>query len=184
MTMSVPYQEKTFPELKGLHIRSMNDSRLCERIKVLDRYCFPVKYTENYYNQYIRYSFHKYNQLAFYHDILVGSITCRLEETDTEGEYNLYIMTLGVLEAYRHLRIGSRLLQMILSAVHNETQTRIVAVLLHVQVGSTALKFYSAFDFKEVERLENYYKNLDEPNAILMRRVVPQPHLEHRKKAK
>ncbi|CBZ23147.1 putative acetyltransferase [Leishmania mexicana MHOM/GT/2001/U1103] len=182
--MSVPYEKKTFPPLRGLHIRPMNDSRLCERIKVLDDYCFPVKYTESYYNDYVRNSFHEFNQLAFYHDILVGSITCRLEKTATDSDYVLYIMTIGVLEAYRHLRIGSRLLQTVLSAVYNDTRNRIVAVTLHVQVGSPALEFYRQFNFEEVQLVENYYTDLDECNAILLRRVVPQPHFEHHKKLK
>ncbi|KAG5487690.1 hypothetical protein LSCM1_08053 [Leishmania martiniquensis] len=182
--MPASYEEKKFPPLKGLHIRPMNDSRLCERIKVLDDYCFPVKYTESYYDDYVRHSFHEFNQLAFYYDILVGSIMCRLEKTATDGEYVLYIMTIGVLEAYRHMRIGSRLLQTILTAVHNESRTRIVAVTLHVQVGSPALQFYRKFDFEEVRLVENYYSDLEECNAILLRRVVPQPHFEHHKKPK
>ena len=184
VVMSALYEEKTFAPLKGLHIRMLNDTRLTERIKVLDDYCFPVKYTESYYSNYVRNSFHPFNQLAFFNDILVGSITCRLQKTDVNGEYMLYIMTIGVLEPYRHLQIGSRLLQTVLSAVHNDTKTRIVEVTLHVQVGSSALEFYRRFNFEEVCVVEGYYSNLDECNAILLRRVVPQPFYENHKKSK
>lgn len=182
--MSVSYEEKTFAPLKGLHLRVHSDARLTERIKVLDNYCFPVKYTESYYTNYVRNSFHPFNQLAFYHDILVGSITCRLEKTDVDGEYTLYIMTIGVLEPYRHMQIGSRLLQAVLTAVQHDTKTRITAVTLHVQVGSSALEFYRRFNFEEVRVVENYYSDLDECNAILLRRVVPQPFFEGHRKGK
>jgi N-alpha-acetyltransferase 50 len=182
--MSALYEEKTFAPLPGLHIRMMNDTRLTERIKVLDHYCFPVKYQESYYSNFVRNSFHPFNQLAFFHDMLVGSITCRLETTEVEGEYTLYIMTIGVLEPYRHMQIGSRLLQTVLNAVHNNQKTRIVAVTLHVQVGSSALEFYRCFNFEEERVVENYYSDLDECNAILLRRVVPQPFFENHKKSK
>ncbi|KAK7195256.1 acetyltransferase [Novymonas esmeraldas] len=179
--MPAAYEERTFPALAGLQIRALNDSRLCERIKVLDGYCFPVKYTESYYADYVRYSFHEFNLLAFYHDILVGSITCRLQKTDTEGEHVLYVMTIGVLAAYRHLGIGSRLLQTVLSNVHHNTRTRITGVTLHVQVGSPALEFYRRFDFEELQLVEDYYADLEECNAILLHRAVPQPHMEQQK---
>lgn len=182
--MAVPYKEKAFPPLKGLHIRAHSDTRLTERIRVLDDYCFPVKYQESYYSTYVRNSFHPFNQLAFFHDILVGSITCRLERGETEGECVLYIMTIGVLEPYRHMMIGSRLLQAVLSAVYHDTKTRISAVTLHVQVGSSALEFYRKFDFEEAQLVEGYYTDLEECNAILLRRVVPQPFFESHKKGK
>jgi hypothetical protein len=45
---------------------------------------------------------------AFFGDIFVGALSCRVEAT-AEGE-KLYVMTLGVLSPYRHLKIGTRTL--------------------------------------------------------------------------
>ncbi|KPA73581.1 putative acetyltransferase [Leptomonas pyrrhocoris] len=182
--MSAPYEEKNFAPLKGLHLRVTGGGRLTERIKVLDHYCFPIKYQESYYSNYVRSCLHPFNQVAFFHDLLVGSITCRLEKAEEEGALNLYIMTIGVLEPYRNMQIGARLLQAVLTAVYHDAKVRIAAVTLHVQVGSPALAFYRRFNFEEVRVVEKYYSDLEECNAILLRRVVPQPFLESHKKSR
>lgn len=175
--MSGPFTPTELPPIAGLIIRPLNDARVAERIHVLDQYCFPVKYSEEYYEKYVRGGLHAYNQVAYYHELLVGSITCRLERTDVEGEFKLYIMTIGVLEAYRHMGIGRRLLQTILNLVYNDQLNRISCVTLHVQVGSSALEFYKNFDFEIAEEVAGYYADLEEKNALLLRRVIPQPHL-------
>ena len=43
--------------------------------------------------------------LGYYNDIAVGAITARVEEID--GKQTIYIMTFGVLEAYRRLGFGT-----------------------------------------------------------------------------
>jgi hypothetical protein len=49
------------------------------------------------------------NFLAYYNDVCVGTVCCRKEVDETNPEmYKIYMMTLGVLEPYRHLGIGKQ----------------------------------------------------------------------------
>ncbi|EKF32826.1 acetyltransferase, putative [Trypanosoma cruzi marinkellei] len=165
------------PELRpveGLQIRTLDDPRVVERIRILDQYCLAVKYSDSYYDTYLRPCSHQYNQIALYYDMLVGSCTCRLESTTNDNEYRLYVMTIAVLAPYRRLGIGSHLLDTILRNVAKETKLCIREVTLHVQVGSDAMEFYKSFGFEVVERVPKYYTGLEECDAFKLRKVVPQ----------
>ncbi|CBH15313.1 N-acetyltransferase, putative [Trypanosoma equiperdum] len=164
--------------VEGLQIRVLDDPRLVERIRVLDGYCLPIKYGDHYYDTYVRPCAHRYSQIALFHDMLVGSCTCRLERTEDEDEFFLYIMTIAVLEPYRRLGVGSRLLESVLRAVASETKVRVRQVTLHMQVSSPVIEFYKTFGFEVMERVPDYYTNLDECDAYLLRKVIDQPHLE------
>lgn len=107
-----------------------------KQLKVLNSVCFPVKYPESFYQNIIRNvlrSNEEYTKFgnrhswsfspsllifffyfsiffffsAYYNDVLVGAVCCRLEKkSETSNELKLYIMTLGVLNAYRSYGIG------------------------------------------------------------------------------
>eukprot|EP00758_Cryptobia_borreli_P009078 Tbor_TRINITY_DN5444_c4_g1::TRINITY_DN5444_c4_g1_i1::g.24916::m.24916/K20793/NAA50, NAT5; N-alpha-acetyltransferase 50 len=170
----VEQHPKALETLKGLNIKLLNDYRTFEKIKVLDRVVFPVKYTEQHYNNVISSGFHPFSHVAYFHDNLVGVVTCRLEKTSIEGVWNLYVMTIGVLKPYKRLGIGAKLMQKVLNNISEDTTYRIAKVYLHVQKGSTAYSFYNSFNFTDVEVVEGYYKELDEHDAIKMEKIVPQ----------
>lgn len=172
--MAEEFLGKEIPPVKGLCIRTLDDPRITERIRVLDQHCLPVKYGDKYYDTYVRGGMHGYNQLAYFHDLLIGCICCRLEPTDDEKTHKLYIMTITVLEPYRRKKIGSLLLRKIMEMALHETRFRVSEVALNVQVGSPALHFYESFGFTEVELVEDYYTDLEVKKAHLLHKLLPE----------
>jgi ribosomal protein S18 acetylase RimI-like enzyme len=169
---------KASREIPGLQLKTLNDPRVIEKLKVMDKYLFPVNYTDKYYTALVTNGFHKFNVLAYFNDMLVGSCTCRREKVEgDETAVRLYVMTIGVLEAYRRLGIGAKLMQKVMDAVASESHEAIADVSLHVQVGSPAFDFYKSFGFDTIEEVKGYYTNLDVNDALLLRKVIPQPKL-------
>ena len=78
----------------------------------------------------------------------------------------MYIMTLGVLAAYRNHGIGSKLVTSVLDYFESEKDgklSNVNEIMLHVQTSNTdAMKFYGEkFGFERGELVENYYKRID-----------------------
>lgn len=162
----------------GLTLKTLNDYRVFEKVKVLDKYVFPVKYSNQHYENVIASGFHPFSHVAYFNDVLVGVCTCRLEAVEGEvPSFNLYVMTIGILAPYRRLGIGARLMQRVLDHVHKDYTHKINKVFLHVQKGSAAFDFYMGFGFENKGLVEKYYNDLEEKDAFLLERVIPQPLL-------
>ena len=94
---------------------------------------FPVVYHDNFYKDVLEAG--ELAKLAFYNDIVVGAVCCRMDISNTssgETSRKLYIMTLGCLAPYRRLGIGSRMVQHIMDIV--EKDGNYDSIFLHVQV--------------------------------------------------
>ncbi|KAJ1623238.1 acyl-CoA N-acyltransferase [Pavlovales sp. CCMP2436] len=116
---------------------------------------------------------HPERAVVYMRDVLIGAYCCRMEGNREDG-VKLYILTIGVLEPYRRLGIGDRMLTYILAKV--SAQFEIKEVYLHVQLGNdAALAFYQKQDFCVDSVVPDYYKNIEPTGATLLRKSVNQP---------
>ena len=56
-----------------------------EQFKLLNYHCLPVVYRENFYAKLT--SFQRYSKLAYYKDLLIGAVSCKVDlPTDDDGK--------------------------------------------------------------------------------------------------
>eukprot|EP00250_Pteridium_aquilinum_P014085 c21768_g1_i1 orf=74-547(+) len=119
---------------------------------------FPVKYDGRYYTDAL--SSGDFTKLAYYGDICVGSIACRIERNNAHV-VRLYIMTLG-----------SKLMKHILDLCNKDTA--ISEIYLHVQTNNEeALAFYQKFGFNVTQKIEKYYSDIEPPDCYLLVKSLP-----------
>jgi ribosomal protein S18 acetylase RimI-like enzyme len=158
---------------EDLSLQAVND-RSIELLKTLNSAIFPVVYQDKFYQTVLQTDC-GYTHLAFYNGILAGAVCCRLEclHKDSDKELKLYIMTLGVLAAYRRLHIGSVLLDKILETAKSDESRNIIEVELHVQTSNDeAIAFYKKFGFEVMDKVEAYYKRIEPPDAYRLVKKV------------
>ena len=113
-------------------------------------------------------------KFAYWNGFVVGAACARLENIDGDASrQRLYIMTLGVLAAYRGRNIGTQLIQSILDHYeeHKDGEfAKTVEIALHVQISNDdAIKFYTTrFGFVQGDMVENYYRRIDPPHCYLL----------------
>jgi len=136
-----------------------------KQLKRLNQVIFPVTYNDKFYIDVLEVG--ELAKLAYFNDIVVGAVCCREDKSD--GQKRLYIMTLGCLAPYRRLGIGSEMLKHVLKIC--EQDGTYDNVYLHVQVNNeSAIAFYDKFDFKIVEKKENYYKRIEPADAYVLQK--------------
>uniref|UniRef100_I1NPJ9 N-acetyltransferase domain-containing protein n=1 Tax=Oryza glaberrima TaxID=4538 RepID=I1NPJ9_ORYGL len=139
------------------------------QLKKLNTALFPVRYNEKYYHDTIASK--EFSKLAYYSDICVGAIACRLEKKEG-GAVCVYIMTLGVLAPYRSLGIGSKLLNHVIDLCEKQN---IPEIYLHVQTNNDdAIAFYKKFGFEITKTIEKYYKNITPPDCYVLTKFIGQ----------
>jgi ribosomal protein S18 acetylase RimI-like enzyme len=128
----------------------------------------PVKYGTAFYQR-LALENTQNSKFCYYNDIIIGAYTARVE--DYKGEKRAYILTFGVLPAYRKQGIGYLLMESLEQAV--KEQKEVAALYLHMHVKNEGGKqFYEKCGFIVEERLENYYTDLEEPHSfILVKRI-------------
>ncbi|KAF1333104.1 Acetyltransferase, partial [Globisporangium splendens] len=144
------------------------------QLRQLNVQIFPVRYNDAFYRDILRMP-RDYSKLAYVGTNVVGAICCRLEPLETHPVLQrTYIMTLGVLEAYRQCQIGALLLRHIIS---QSIRDGVDHIYLHVQTSnSVAIQFYHKFGFEIAETIRNYYKRIEPPDCYILLKRLRQPN--------
>lgn len=145
--------------------------------------CLPTSYPESFYKDALNSD--QISLLAFYSELPVGAVkakpintahrlasfesTQQTQPTSQIVPNAVYIESLAVLEAYRGLGIGSKLLEYVVE----ETKSKFVHdVVLHVHVANEqAIAWYEKKGFvREAGVVEGYYKaqGLERPDAVVL----------------
>ena len=138
-------------------------------LKKVNAVVFPVVYHDKFYKDVLEAG--ELAKLAYYNDIVVGAVCCRIDHDQQQANKKLYIMTLGCLAPYRRLGIGTLMLNHVMDIV--EKEGNIDSVFLHVQVNNKeALGFYKRFGFEVVETKEKYYKRIEPADAHVLQKKI------------
>merc|ERR1712018_493159 len=143
-------------------------------LKKVNQVVFPIVYHDKFYKDVLESG--EYAKLAYYNDVVVGAVCCRVDVTNLEdpgqtGKKKLYIMTLGCLAPYRRLGIGTQMLKHVMDIV--EKDGKFDSVVLHVQINNEgALRFYKRFGFEVVETKEAYYKRIEPADAHVLEKKI------------
>ena len=151
------------------------------RLKVLLEAILPVSYGETFFRKLFSSSDYPSSviQLANTSNVAIGCLCCRLDKENAGGpagaaadpdavKNTLYIMTLGVLDAYRGRGVGTHMLKYILAEAKKLSGVKFVA--LHVQTSNdAAVRFYERHGFSKAGRDETYYTKAEPRSAFIMR---------------
>ncbi len=141
-----------------------------EQLKLINTTCFPINYADGFYKDMVKAKNESLSKFAYHNGFVIGAICSRIQDGC------IYIMTLGVLPSYRGRMVGTKLVQSVLEFAASEESEKIVnggvkEVKLHVQISNDdAIKFYEKLGFEQGEIVENYYKRIDPPHSIVLRR--------------
>uniref|UniRef100_A0A1A9X4Z7 N-terminal methionine N(alpha)-acetyltransferase NatE n=1 Tax=Glossina brevipalpis TaxID=37001 RepID=A0A1A9X4Z7_9MUSC len=136
-------------------------------LKKLNTVIFPITYGDKFYVDALHAG--DLVKLAYYNDIVVGAVCCRVDTT--ENKRRLYIMTMGCLLPYRRLGIGTAMFLHVLNYVGKDGDFD--SIFLHVQVNNDgALKFYKKFGFEIVGTQKDYYKDIESTDAFILEKTV------------
>ncbi|EED89530.1 predicted protein, partial [Thalassiosira pseudonana CCMP1335] len=148
------------------------------QLKKINQSCFPVTYNTSFYTELAKKNDENLSKFAYWNGFAVGAICTRVEPIpESSGRSRIYIMTLGVLAAYRNHGIGSKLVSSVLDYIDAQKDTQFSTVdeiMLHVQTSNMdAQKFYcDKFGFEKGELVENYYKRIDPPHCYVLRKKL------------
>eukprot|EP00051_Salpingoeca_urceolata_P027776 m.483237 g.483237 ORF g.483237 m.483237 type:complete len:174 (-) comp22838_c0_seq1:43-564(-) len=136
-----------------------------KQLRLLNSVVFPVSYNDKFYKDVLNVG--EYAKLAYFEDIVVGAVCCRVDTEEGSGVRKLYIMTLGCLQAYRGLGLGKMMLEHVLAEAAKDSTLQ--EIYLHVQISNEeAIGFYKHFGFDVIETRKDYYKRIKPADAYVV----------------
>jgi len=168
-----PPQAAMAPQQYGLATdRDVQFGDLTEKnigqLRLLNEALYPVNYQDKFYKDVLNQG--ELAQYVYFRDLLVGAICARVEPQD-DMTFKMYILTLGVLEPYRRLGIGSRMVDYIVGKAREQPDVK--EIYLHVQVGNdSAVDFYRKHGFEQGESIPDYYKKITPTEARVFRKAL------------
>lgn len=151
----------------------INDQNV-EQLRTLNTSCFPVSYNDAFYKEVVTQKNEYLSKFAYWNGFVIGAVCTRVEPcVDRPERKRLYIMTLGVLAAYRSRDVGTKLISSVLEYFEenkNGELSEVDEISLHVQTSNVdAMNFYiKGFDFEKGEMVMNYYKRIDPPHCYIL----------------
>jgi ribosomal protein S18 acetylase RimI-like enzyme len=145
-----------------------------EILRKVNASCFPISYNDNFYKEIVSRLDEGLNKFAYYGGFVVGAVCTRIEPLPSDDTRSrLYIMTLGVLAAYRGRDVGTQLIQSVLDYYEtnkDDSLANVDEIALHVQISNNdAIRFYTdRFGFVQGDMVENYYRRIDPPHCYLL----------------
>jgi N-alpha-acetyltransferase 50 len=126
-----------------------------------------VGYSEKFY-QAITTQWQEFTFFAYLSDLTIASLSARREMR--KDELGVYIMTCSVLKPYRKLKIGSMMIQELMTRVK---KAGISTIFLHVWTASEqAFEFYMALGFEKDEEIPDYYQELTPQSAYVLKKSL------------
>ena len=142
------------------------------QLRTLNEHTFPVRYADKFYEE-IPTLPEGLARFAYCGGFAVGNCCARLEafRNTEEKRKKLYIMTIGVLHAYRRRGVGRKLLAQLLDSAAARKDVRVIY--LHVQTGNdVARDFYAQFGFREIGVIRGYYKRIQPDSCYVLAKAL------------
>ena len=161
-----------------------------EQLRMVNRACFLITYNDTFYSDVLKRADEDLCKFVYHNGFVVSEICTRIEpiprtttsSSDNDGtpRKRIYIMTLGVLAAYRGRRIGTKLVQSVIDKFEETKDEKdgkfsaVDEIVLHVQISNEdAIRFYvEGFGFEKGEMVVNYYKRIDPPHCYILRKKM------------
>ena len=131
--------------------------------KKLHQVIFPIEISPSFYKDALNTTL-TVSKLGYFNDIPVACFCAKIQPEKNGAR--VYLMTFGVLAAYRNLGLGAKMLEFLEDHVKNEIKGKDLR--MHVQDGNDAKGWYLKRGYTEEGFDENYYPKNKPSGAYIL----------------